>query len=253
MVKYFPEAHYTLGEALEKMGDLKNAKIAFETAAKLKPITHHRAEQSIENIKEKIDIPTKLEDKNNYKYWKDQIVIVSGLPRSGTSLMMQMLDKGGMNLLTDHNRKSDESNPKGYYEYEPVMAIHKNNDWLHLARNKSVKVVAPLLKFLDPKYRYKVVFMNRDITEVMKSQQKMIGKDPDVLSIRLFESCRNQLKFTESWKEKEPGVELIYVNYKDALNNTDEVIKKVVSFIGIALNKKEMAKCVDKTLYRNRV
>jgi tetratricopeptide (TPR) repeat protein len=253
LVKYFPEAHYTLGEALEKMGDLENAKLAYDTAAKLKPKSHHRAEKAIENVQEKLTVTKEFIDKNNFKYRKDQIVIVSGLPRSGTSLMMQMLHKGGIEVLTDHDRKADESNPKGYFEYNPVMSIHKDNFWLGEAKNKSVKVVAPLLKFLSPEYRYKVIFMNRDLTEIIKSQQKMIGKNPDVLPFKLFEAFNKQLDQVEIWKQKEPGVELMYLNYKDVLDNTDDVINKLSSFIGLDLNASEMIGCVDKTLYRNKV
>jgi len=253
LVKYFPEAHYTLGEALEKLGDLENAKIAFETAASLKPKTHHRAEKAIENIEEKFSIPTDYKDKGEFKYRKNQIVIVSGLPRSGTSLIMQMLNKGGVEVLTDSKREADISNPKGYFEYNPVMSIHKDNSWLKLAQNKSVKVVAPLLKFLDPKYRYKVIFMKRDLTEIIKSQQKMIGKDPETLPTRLFEAYKKQLSLVDVWKNKEPGVELIYIDYKEALNNTSEIIKKVTSFIDVSMDAKQMEACVDKSLYRNKV
>ena len=253
LVKYFPDAHYTLGEALEKLGDLENAKIAFETAARLKPKTHYRAEKAIENIEEKIIEPQELKDKNHYKYRKDQIVIVSGLPRSGTSLMMQMLNKGGVEVLIDNNREEDISNPKGYFEYNPVMSIHNDNSWLESAKNKSVKIVAPLLKFINPKYRYKVIFMNRDLNEIVKSQQKMIGKNPDILPIKLLEAYKKQLKQVEVWKDKEPSVELIYVDYKDALNNTKQVIDKVNSFIDVSMDTKLMATCVDKSLYRNKV
>lgn len=253
LVKYFPEAHYTLGEALEKLGDLENAKIAFETAASLKPKTHHRAEKAIENIDEKIAKPKDFKDKIEYKYRKEQIVIVSGLPRSGTSLMMQMLNKGGLEVLTDDKRKADDSNPKGYFEYNPVMSIHKDNSWLELGKDKSVKVVAPLLKFLDPKYRYKVIFMTRDLTEIVKSQQKMIGKDPETLPMRLFEAYKKHLNIVDVWKNKEPGVELMYIDYKDALNNTEQVVNKIVSFIDIEMDTKKMAACVEKKLYRNKV
>jgi tetratricopeptide (TPR) repeat protein len=253
LVKYFPEAHYTLGEALEKMGDLEHAKKAYDTAAKLKPKTHHRAEKAIENVEEKLVKQSEFADKSDYKCRKDQIVIVSGLPRSGTSLMMQMLHKGGIEVLTDHNRKPDESNPKGYFEYNPVMSIHKDNSWLELAQNKSVKVVAPLLKFLSPKYRYKVIFMNRDLAEIIKSQQKMIGKNTDILPLKLFEAYQKQLKQVEIWKNKEPSVEIIYLDYKDVLNQTEAVIGKVSSFIGLDLNASEMAACIDRTLYRNKV
>ena len=253
LVKYFPEAHYTLGEALEKMGDLENAKMAYDTAAKLKPESHHRAEKAMENVEDKLNKSVGFTDKSDYKYRKDQIVVVSGLPRSGTSLMMQMLYQGGIETLTDHNRKADDSNPKGYFEYDPVKSLHKDNSWLDLAQNKSVKIVAPLLKFLSPKYRYKVIFMNRDLGEIIKSQQKMIGKNQDALPLKLFEAYDKQLRQVEIWKQKEPGVELIYVDYKDVLNQTDEVIQKISSFLGMDLNTEAMAACVDRTLYRNKV
>ncbi|MEZ4792701.1 MAG: alkaline phosphatase family protein [Gelidibacter sp.] len=253
LVKYFSRAHYVLGRALEKFGDLENAKTAFETAARLTPQTFHRAEKAIENLEERMALPLEFKDKKTTKYRKGQIVIVSGLPRSGTSLMMQMLHSGGLEALTDKNRKPDESNPKGYFEYDPVMSLHKDNTWLHLGQDKSIKVVAPLLRFLDTKYRYKVIFMNRDLTEVVKSQQKMIGKDPENLPIKLFDAYSKQLNKVESWKDKEPGVELIYLNYKDVLNHTDDAINKVISFIGQDLDKASMAKCVDKSLYRNKV
>jgi len=252
LVKYFSNAHYTLGEALEKLGDLDNAKIAYETAMKLKPRTHHRAEKALENIEEKKEDLLQLTDKKTGVFRENQIVIVSGLPRSGTSLMMQMLDKGGLITLTDDNRKADVSNPKGYLEYDPVMSLHKDNTWLHKAQNKSVKIVAPLLKFLDPKYRYKIIFMNRNINEVIKSQQKMIGKDPEVLPTKLYNGYTKLLNQVEVWKEKEPSVELIYIDYKDALYNTEEVSKSIKNFLGTELNLESMRSCVDTSLYRNR-
>ncbi|PNQ73905.1 hypothetical protein C1T31_06160 [Hanstruepera neustonica] len=249
LVKYYPEAHYTLGEALEKLGDLENAKIAYNMASKLKPKAHDRAELAIENIQGKLEQKDKLKNRPI----KNQITIVSGLPRSGTSLMMQMMKAGGIEPLTDSKRVSDISNPKGYYEYEPVMSLHKDNTWLELAQNKVLKVVAPLLKFLNPKYRYKIIFMNRDLSEVLKSQQKMIGKDPETLPTKLFESYLNHLQQVEVWKEKEPGVELIYIDYQDVLNNTKETVTKIEAFVGTQLNTDAMINCVDKTLYRTKV
>lgn len=252
LVKYFPEAHYTLGEALEKMGDLSNAKLAFETASKLKPKQFIRAEKAIENIKHRLASPRGHLNEKSYKYWENQIVIVSGLPRSGTSLMMQMLNSGGVDILTDDHRKPDQSNPKGYFEYDPVMSIHEDNSWLELAENKAVKVVAPLLKYLSPKHRYKVVFMNRDLDEIVKSQQIMIGKDPDAMPIHLFEAYEKQLLQVEVWNTKEPNVELIYVDYKNVLNNSAEVVIALKRFIGLDLNDVEMLRCIDTSLYRNK-
>lgn len=246
LVKYYPEAHYTLGNALEKLGDIENAKMAFETATKLKPKKHFRAEHALQNL------GNNNQPQKGFKYWDDQIVIVSGLPRSGTSLMMQMLHLGGMEVLTDNNRKSDVSNPKGYYEFDPVMSIHKDNSWLNLAQNKVIKVVAPLLKHLDPEYRYKVIFMNRDLTEIIQSQQKMRGKDIETLPLSLFKAFERQLDHVELWKENEPGIELLNINYTDVLENPEQEIASIQNFIGIKLDVANMVGCVDKSLYRNR-
>ncbi|MEP0262776.1 alkaline phosphatase family protein [Dokdonia sp.] len=252
LVRNFPQAHFVLGQALEKLGDLENAKIAFEMASKLKPIIAQKDIKALENIEEKLETPIELRDKNTFKYRKDQIVVVSGLPRSGTSLMMQMLDKGGMPILTDNKRKADESNPKGYYELESVMSIHKDNSWLDQSKDKAVKVVGPLLKHLDPQFRYKIIFMKRDLFEIIKSQRKMIGKDPSVLPVKLMDSYKKLLENIENWKEKEPGVELVYIDYKETLSDPQTSLNKIEEFLGVDLDKEEMEKCIDVSLYRNR-
>lgn len=252
LVKYFPSAHYNLGEALEKMGDLKNSKIAFETAARLEPKKNYRTKIAIENVQTKLDNPINLNNKQTNKYFKNQIVIVSGLPRSGTSLMMQMINSGGIGALTDKKREADISNPKGYFEYEPVMTLFKDNTWMDIAQNKSIKIVAPLLKHIHPKFRYKVIFMQRDLNEILISQQKMLNKDTKTLSLNLFNSYKEQLQQIEVWKEKEPGVELIYVDYKEVINNPKLICEQIEQFIAQPLNKEKMIKCVDKSLYRNK-
>jgi hypothetical protein len=167
--------------------------------------------------------------------------------------MMQMISNGGLNPLVDGKREADISNPKGYFEYEPVMSINKDNTWLHLAQNKVVKIVGPLLNHLDPKYRYKVIFMTRDLHEIIKSQRVMSGKDADVLPIKLYNSYINFLEKVGEWKEDEPGVEIIYVDYKDVLENPDESIDKINKFIGKKLDTKAMKSCIDKSLHRNKV
>jgi len=251
LVKFFPEAHYTLGEALEKLGNLDMAKDAFETAARLVPNKHHRAEMALENLKKK-EISNDNTEKIHYvPFDENQILIVSGLPRSGTSLMMQMLASTGINSLTDNKRTADISNPKGYFEYEPVKALQKDNSWLGKAKGKSLKVVAPLLKFLDPAYRYKVIFMQRDLNEVIKSQQIMTGKDPNTLPVRLLNSYEKQLKQIRIWDQKEPGVEILYVDYKEVIKNPDDSLNSITKFINYNLDAKKMKQVIDPKLYRN--
>ncbi len=251
MVKYFPNAHYTLGEALEKLGYLEEAKTAYETAAKLVPKKDYKSEHALENIEQKLTTIERF-DKTNTKKWDNQITVVSGLPRSGTSLMMQMLFNGGLEAVTDKKREADESNPKGYFEYEPVKSIFKDNSWLELAQNKSIKVVAPLLKHLDPKYRYKVIFLNRDLGEIIKSQQLMIGKKADVFPLHIYNDYVKILNQVERWKEREPGVELIYIDYAKLVNNPEKYVNYIQEFLGVPLDTHKMIQAIDKKLYRNK-
>ena len=132
------------------------------------------------------------------------------------------------------------------------MSIHKDNSWLGKAQNKTVKIVAPLLGNLDPKYRYKVVFMKRNLHEVIKSQRVMTGKDPDVLPVKLYNAYVRQLEIVKIWQEKEPGVEIVFVDYSDLLADPDSQLEKVKSLIGIDLDCNEMKKSIDKKLYRNK-
>ena len=113
------------------------------------------------------------------------ITIVSGLPRSGTSMMMKMLEAGGMQVLTDHIRTADEDNPKGYYEFERVKQIEHDQAWLPDAQGKVVKMISALLKHLPSSYTYKVIFMRRNIDEILASQKQMLirrGEPTDVVS-----------------------------------------------------------------------
>src|SRR6516165_1289807 len=105
-----------------------------------------------------------------------EIVIVSGLPRSGTSLMMQMLDHGGVPVVTDHIRSADTDNPKGYYEFEQVKTIKRDTSWLPATRGKAFKMVSQLLYDLPPGETYRIIFMERDLDEVLLSQEKMLTR-----------------------------------------------------------------------------
>ena len=188
----------------------------------------------------------------------DYIVVVSGLPRSGTSLMMQMLDAGGMPLLVDHERKPDEDNPKGYYEFEKVKEIEKDSSWLDQARGKAVKIVSPLLQHLrtGDNYRYKIIFMQRDLDEVLASQKKMaqrLKKQEDSVDDEILkQNYMKHLEEIEGWLEKQENIDVLCVRYTDVLNHPDIVADEVCSFLGIDLNMEAMRKVVDPSLYRQK-
>ena len=250
-------AHYHLGETLARLEDFENAANAFEVAAKLSPGMRKAHKWLVHIYKDKLNQPSKAV--NHEKFIEENIVgsifVVSGLPRSGTSMMMQMLAEGGAPMLTDSNRKADVNNPKGYMEYEKVKSLHLDQAWLDEAQGQTVKIVAPLLHFLPEKFGYKVVLMERDLGEVITSQQKMLGKDTrkDALPMSLFTAYKNQLNKVEGWSDSQPKVQVLKVQYSNVIENPLEEAERIAAFLGIDLNVEKMAAVVDPTLYRNRV
>ena len=202
--------------------------------------------------KESTDIPNEVYDKILVEQMKGTVIIVSGLPRSGTSMMMQILDAGGLTILTDEARKADDNNPKGYYELEKVKKLTQKNDWLPEADGKVIKVIAHLLKFLPNNIDFKIVFMQRDIYEVVASQQKMLGKKDDAFPVAIATAFENELKKVDVWQKKEPNVELLYMNYTDIIANPFEEIEKVNEFLNYQLDMENAIKAVDPDLYRNK-
>lgn len=186
-----------------------------------------------------------------------EITIVSGLPRSGTSLMMQMLVAGGMQALTDNIRSSDMDNPKGYYEFERVKKLREGDtSWLKEAENKVMKVIALLLLYLPPEYNYKIVFMRRSIPEILASQRKMLinrGEDPDKVPdeelARLFQKHLNQI---DSWINEHENTSKIDINYKEIVTNPIPDVARINQFLGGKLDEKNMTDVVDPSLYRQR-
>jgi len=188
---------------------------------------------------------------------KDHIIIVSGLPRSGTSMMMKMLDAGGLPILTDNLREADANNPKGYYEFERVKEL-PNGDygWIPEAGGKVVKIVTGLIMNLPSDARYKVIFMQRAMKEVLSSQKKMLGRlgreDDKVEDEKMKKIYQEHLKQVNAWIAKQPNIEVLYVNYNTMLDNPLESLQKVNEFLGGDLDVKVMAGVVDKELYRER-
>jgi hypothetical protein len=186
------------------------------------------------------------------------ITVVSGLPRSGTSMMMKMLDAGKMPLLTDELRKADLDNPKGYYEYEKVKKLEDDNSWLDIAQGKTVKIVSPLLHHLklDAGYAYKIIFMIRDLDETLASQKKMserLNNHEDTIKDNILKNEYNShLEEIEKWLEQQENIEVLPVQYKDVLENPLAAAEGIHDYLGIELDVNDMAAIVDPSLYRQR-
>ncbi|MFO7661750.1 MAG: sulfotransferase domain-containing protein [Chloroflexota bacterium] len=185
------------------------------------------------------------------------ITVVSGLPRSGTSMMMKMLEAGGIPPMTDKIREADADNPKGYYEFERVKQMDKGDTaWVPEARGKVVKVISALLKYLPPSEQYRVIFVRRNMSEILASQRKMLvnrGEDPDkqddAQMALLFEKHLNQV---ESFLASQPNVQTLYLHYNEILTDPQTQASKIISFLGLDLNEEAMTEAVDPMLYRNR-
>ena len=184
------------------------------------------------------------------------IVVVSGLPRSGTSMAMKMLEAGGMQIVTDGEREADADNPRGYYEDERVKDLSKATDksWLRASRGRAVKVISFLLKDLPPNLNYKVILMRRDLSEVLASQRKMLdrrGETDDTPDERMIELWQDQLWRANYLLRHGPQFEWVEIGYRDALQDPAAAAARISALVD-GLDERAMAEVVDPSLYRNR-
>ena len=188
----------------------------------------------------------------------EAVIIVSGLPRSGTSMMMKMLEAGGAPIMTDGEREADIDNPKGYFEYERVKDLEKETDksYVREGRGKVLKVISFLIKDLPSDNDYKIIFMRRNLDEVLKSQEKMIDRlgttDTDAADEAMKEAYRNDIVRTRLLCKKHPNFELIEIHYKATIEDSTGTARKVNEFLGGRLDEAQMKAAVDGSLYRNR-
>jgi hypothetical protein len=184
------------------------------------------------------------------------ITIVSGLPRSGTSLMMQMLAAGGMTLLTDHERQPDVDNPRGYCEWEPIKLLPKEPNRIDEAEGKAVKVISQLLLSLPTGRNYKLIFMERPLPEVLASQDEMLkhrgGATLSMDHALLTSAFRDHMKEVVGWLERRDDIPVCRLGYRKVLSDPASAAKTLRDFLELDLNVDAMASQVDPALYRNR-
>lgn len=187
---------------------------------------------------------------------RDYVTIVSGIPRSGTSLMMRMLDAGGIPALTDGTRRPDDHNPHGYFEYEPVKRLPVDSSWMETARGRSLKVIYRLLRFLPAGIPYRVVLMERDLHEVFDSQRDMLkargDSAADQAGDRLIAALAAEREETKRWLLQQPNIILLEVRYKDVIAAPADQAHELSRFLGGRLDESAMATAVDPSLYRHR-
>lgn len=183
------------------------------------------------------------------------ITIVSGLPRSGTSLMMRMLNAGGIPALCDEHRTPDADNPNGYYEFEDVKSIEHYDSWIDRAPGHAVKMVYSLLKHVPVDRSYRVVFMRRHVDEILQSQKMMLERNgipteiPDAQMRALFE---RELRQFYSWLPAQSHLKLINISYNELMSRPDSTIAQINRHFDYHLDSDAMIRVVDPSLYRHR-
>ncbi len=182
------------------------------------------------------------------------VIIVSGLPRSGTSLMMQLLDAGGIEIVTDHVRTADTDNPRGYYEFERVKKVKQDPSWLPQTRGKAVKMVSQLLYDLPPSERYRIVFMERDLGEVLDSQEKMLRRLGRESAPRdeMTRAYALHLERLHCWLTKQANMAVLRVGYGAIVAEPEREATRVKEFLGGRLDVAAAVEAIDPELYRNR-
>lgn len=185
------------------------------------------------------------------------IYVVSGLPRSGTSMMMKMLEAGGLSALTDNIRTADDDNLQGYYEFERVKAMKDGDtDWVGEAQGKVIKVISALLEYLPSAYQYKIIFMEREMMEILASQRKMLerrGKPGNPAEDGKFaELYGKHLEKVKTWLAGQTNMSVLYVRYNEMVKNPADQSRKVAEFLDIPMNVEQMESVPQGQFYRQR-
>ncbi|RMF72422.1 MAG: sulfotransferase family protein [Planctomycetota bacterium] len=187
---------------------------------------------------------------------RDFLTIVSGLPRSGTSMMMKMAEAGGIPVIVDNIRQADEDNPKGYYEFEPVKKTKEDASWVAGSEGKCVKMVYRLLYDMPAGHEYRVLFMRRNLDEVLKSQEVMLersGKKGGGLSDEQFKALfQKEIDQCLEWIDAQPNMKCLQVDYNRMLVDPQPLVEQINEFLGGGLDIEAMVGVVDPSLYRQR-
>ena len=256
----FPEAHVQLAAVLEK--HLGDAECAREHRRLMRRMIRRGESRAVPKSAAAVPTPpaapfpagtTKLPPLD------ECLVVVTGLPRSGTSLLMQMLAAGGMQVLSDGLRGADEDNPRGYLEFQPVKNLLKDSRWLLDARGKAVKIVAPLLAALPPGLACRVILSERDLEEVLDSQERMLVRRNQPLAATadrrrmLKDEYLRILDRVKSMAARRPSTQLLVIEHRCAISDSLATAEKMNQFLGGGLDVAKMAAAIDPALYRNRV
>ncbi|MBN2301548.1 MAG: sulfotransferase [Lentisphaerae bacterium] len=186
---------------------------------------------------------------------KSAVTVVSGLPRSGTSLMMQILKAAGCSIFSDNTRTADTDNPKGYYESEKAKRLISDSSWIAETRGHVLKVISLLLYYLPSSENYRIIFMTRNMTEILVSQKEMLHRRGEVTTVTddaMKLHYEKHLQKMREWLTSQRNMSVMYCDYNRLVVEPRETLEKVVAFLGNNMNFDDMLKVVDPALYRQR-
>ena len=265
----FPQAHLRLAWLLRRMGDrlgannhmrlFRELKAGIDNVAAATGGTAPRSDEAAAAPQPAPFIEEKAKPAAERADLANTVVVVSGLPRSGTSMVMQMLAAGGLPVLSDGLRAADDDNPLGYFEYEPVKHLHENADWLSGAQGHAVKVVAPLLPYLPRDHDYCIIFIERNVDEVLASQIQMMARRGEKVSEaparrpRLKEAYTRQVQSLKTTLALRPRTRVLFLNHAGVLHDPQATAGALAAFLGAPLNTQAMAAQVKSDLYRQRL
>jgi len=184
------------------------------------------------------------------------VTVVAGLPRAGTSMAMQMLAAAGLPAYTDEHRPPDEDNPRGYFEHEQATKLHQDASWVPQARGKAVKIVSHLLPFLPKGEQYRLIFMHRDMREVVASQKAMLErlgrKGGGLADARLMRAYTQQLVRVQTWLRRRAEIPVLALSYAEALADPAAAAAKLARFLGEPFDAPAAAAAIEPSLRRQR-
>lgn len=251
-------SHFYLGLSLFHLGKYPEAAEALEVTITLMPTNNVARNKLIELYQIHLNEPQKAAEhrtliNNNLG---ELVYVVSGLPRSGTSMMMQMLKAGGLELFTDGKRDADENNLKGYFEHEIVKSLSTNKKWLMDAEGKVVKIVANHLMSLPANRKYKIIFLDRAIQEVMSSQLTMLenlGKrKSEVYSLQIAQSLESSRNQTLEWLKTQVNIDLLVVEYAKVVATPFAEALRIIDFLELPMEAEKIIQVIDPKLYRSK-
>jgi len=187
---------------------------------------------------------------------KNTILVVSGLPRSGTSLMMQILRQAGIPLLVDDQRTADESNPQGYFEYQPVKKLKTDASWLPLSLGKAVKIVSPLLFYLPDHFEYKIIFMTRQLDEIIVSQNKMLKNQQAFTNeeqAKIRQQLAHHLLQVHQYLVYKKNMQVVKIDFNHLIKNPEAELLRLVQFLGVTISIEKLKTVIKPDLYRSRL